>query len=52
MIAATGDGIDAAEIAGLLSGCELTDEEMAAGFAGLPDPFQLDTAPALTPHSN
>jgi G3E family GTPase len=52
VIAATGDGIDAVEIAGLLSGCELTDAEMAAGFAGLPDPFQLDTAPQLTPHSN
>lgn len=52
VIAATGEGIDAAEIAGLLSGCELTDAEMAAGFAGLPDPFQLDTSPHLTPHSN
>ena len=49
VIAATGDGIDAAEIAGLLAGCELTDEEMASGFAGLVDPFQLDTAPQLTP---
>ena len=52
VIAATGEGIDAAEIAGLLSGCELTDAEMAAGFAGLPDPFQLDPAPPLSPHSN
>jgi G3E family GTPase len=51
VIAATGDGIDAAEIAGLLAGCELTDEEMASGFAGLADPFQLESAPQLTPHS-
>jgi G3E family GTPase len=51
VIAATGDGINAAEMAGLLAGCELTDEEMAGGFAGLADPFQLDTASELTPHS-
>lgn len=52
VIAATGDGIDAAEIAGLLAGCELTDEEMESGFAELADPFQLDSAPQLTPRSN
>ncbi|WP_066293972.1 GTP-binding protein [Arthrobacter sp. B6] len=45
VIAATGDGIDPAEIAGLLSACELTDAEMEAGFAGLPDPFELDHTP-------
>ena len=52
VIAATGDGINAAEIAGLLSGCELTDAEMDAGFAGLPDPFQLDPSTNLAPHTN
>lgn len=42
VLAATGEGMDPKEIAQLLSACELTDAEMAAGFAGLKDPFQLD----------
>jgi G3E family GTPase len=42
VLAATGEDIDPAEIAQLLAGCELTDAEMDAGFAGLADPFQLD----------
>ena len=52
VIAATGEGLDPAKIAGLLAGCELTDEEMDAGFAGLADPFQLDPAQHLARHSN
>ncbi|MCU1516025.1 MAG: GTPase [Pseudarthrobacter sp.] len=52
VIAATGEGLDAAEIVGLLAGCELTDAEMDAGFAALADPFQLDSAQHVTPHSN
>lgn len=42
VLAATGEGMDPGEIAQLLAGCELTDAEMEAGFAGLTDPFQLD----------
>ena len=41
ILAVTGEDIDAAEIARLLADCELTDAEMAAGFAGLDDPFGL-----------
>ena len=41
VLAVTGEDIDAAEIARLLADCELTDAEMAAGFAGLDDPFGL-----------
>lgn len=40
-LAVTGEDIDAAEIGRLLADCELTDAEMAAGFAGLDDPFGL-----------
>ena len=42
VLAATGEDMDPGEIAQLLAGCELTDAEMEAGFAGLTDPFQLD----------
>ncbi len=45
VLAATGEGMDPAEIARLLSACELTDAEMEAGFAGLTDPFKLEPAP-------
>lgn len=41
VLAATGEDIDPEEIARLLTGCELTDAEMEAGFAGLSDPFGL-----------
>jgi G3E family GTPase len=41
VIAATGEGIDSAEIARLLAGCELTDAEMEAEHAELNDPFHL-----------
>lgn len=44
ILAVTGEDIDAAEIARLLDDCELTDTEMAAGFAGLDDPFGLTPA--------
>jgi G3E family GTPase len=43
VLAATGEDIDPAEIAQLLAGCELTDVEMNAGFAGLNDPFGLNS---------
>jgi G3E family GTPase len=46
VLAATGEGMDPAEIEQLLSACELTDEEMEDGFAGLADPFRLDPAPS------
>lgn len=43
VLAVTGEDIDAAEITRLLADCELTDAEIAAGFAGLHDPFGLTT---------
>lgn len=52
VIAATGEGIDPREIAELIAGCELTDAEMEAGFAGLTDPFQLDPGPEPASHLN
>jgi hypothetical protein len=41
IIAATGEGLDAAEFERLLDSCRLTDEELAAGGIGLHDPFGL-----------
>lgn len=43
VLALTGEDIDAAEITRLLADCELTDAEIAAGFADLDDPFGLTT---------
>lgn len=40
VLAITGEDVDAAEIAGLLAACQMTDAEMAAG-AVWPDPFHL-----------
>ncbi|MFC9353147.1 GTP-binding protein [Arthrobacter sp. NPDC057013] len=40
-LAATGEDLDADEIAQLLASCELTDAEMAAGLELLDDPFGL-----------
>ncbi|MEX5303214.1 GTP-binding protein [Kocuria sabuli] len=42
-LAATGEGMDAAEFARLLSWCELTEAEMMSGTTGLADPFDLNT---------
>jgi G3E family GTPase len=41
IVAFTGDELDAAEIAELLSGCELTEAEMASSEDSFPDPFGL-----------
>ena len=41
VIAATGEHLDPAELARLLEDCQLTDAEMDAGPAGLPDPFDF-----------
>lgn len=43
VICATGEDLDPAEFEHLLRGCELTDEELAAG-GDLPDPFGLTAA--------
>lgn len=42
ILAATGENIDPAELAALLAGCELTDAEMAAGYAPPANPFEPD----------
>jgi hypothetical protein len=41
VLAATGEDLDAAEIARLLTACQLTEAEMRSGIAGLTDPFGL-----------
>lgn len=41
VIVATGEHLDPAEITRLLEDCQLTDAEMAAGPADLPDPFDF-----------
>ncbi|WP_026556473.1 GTP-binding protein [Arthrobacter sp. 35W] len=47
VLAITGDDVDAAEIAGLLRACQLTDSEMASGET-MPNPFHLNQ-PTETP---
>ncbi|MDV8147037.1 GTP-binding protein [Arthrobacter sp. B10-11] len=42
VLAVTGDDVDAAEIAALLTACELSDAEMASAAASFPDPFSLN----------
>lgn len=42
VLAVTGNDVDAAQIAALLTECELTDAEMAASAASFDDPFQLN----------
>lgn len=49
VLAITGDDVDAAEIAALLTACELTEDEMAAG--PFPDPFNLDQPAETTQRS-
>ncbi|WP_253908419.1 GTP-binding protein [Arthrobacter sp. H41] len=41
VLAATGEGMDPAEINRLLTSCELTDAEMMAGHDSFTDPFDL-----------
>lgn len=48
VLAVTGDDVDAAEIAALLTACELTDAEMTSGAGSFQDPFDLDQ-PTETP---
>ncbi|GAB3536196.1 GTP-binding protein [Arthrobacter tecti] len=43
VLAVTGEEIDADEIRALITGCELTDAEMAAGAEAFSDPFNLKT---------
>lgn len=38
-----GDDVDAEEIRALLDGCALSEAEMRLGFAGLEDPFELES---------
>ncbi|GAP57518.1 putative metal chaperone YciC [Arthrobacter sp. Hiyo1] len=38
-----GDDVDAAEIRSLLDACALSEAEMRLGFAGLEDPFELES---------
>lgn len=47
VLAVTGDDIDPAEIAALLTACELSEAEMTSGAASFPDPFAL-TLPTET----
>jgi G3E family GTPase len=42
VLAVTSDDVDAAEIAVLLSGCELTDAEMSLAATSFDDPFELN----------
>lgn len=42
VLAVTGDEADAAEVAALLTACELSEAEMLSGTAPFPDPFGLD----------
>lgn len=42
VLAVTGDEADAAEVAALLTACELSEAEMLSGTAPFPDPFGLN----------
>jgi G3E family GTPase len=52
VLAVTGDDVDPAEIAALLTGCELTEAELAAGPGGINDPFGLKQNTESTQRSN
>ena len=52
VLAFTGDDIDAAEIAELLSACELSEAEMAAASDSFPDPFDLNETTETSQRSN
>ncbi|GAA1116721.1 GTP-binding protein [Citricoccus alkalitolerans] len=43
VISATGEDLDAVDIARLLTDCQLTEDEMKSGFTALADPFGLHT---------
>jgi G3E family GTPase len=52
VLAVTGEDVDAAEIAGLLAACELTEAEMASGAASFHDPFDLNQSSETPLRSN
>jgi G3E family GTPase len=52
VLAVTGDDVDAAEIAALLTGCELTEAEMASSPGAINDPFDLDRTTETTQRRN
>lgn len=52
VLAVTGDDVDAAEIAALLTGCELTEAEMALSPGAINDPFDLNRTTETTQRSN
>jgi G3E family GTPase len=52
VLAITGEDVDAAEIAALLTACELTEAEMAPGAASFPDPFDLNQSTETPLRSN
>jgi G3E family GTPase len=52
VLAVTGDDVDAAEIAALLTGCELTEAEMASSLGTVNDPFDLNLTTETTQRSN
>lgn len=52
VLAFTGDDVDAAEIAALLSSCELSDAEMATAADVFPDPFQFHETTETSQRSN
>lgn len=52
ILAFTGDDIDAAEIADLLSTCELSEAEMASAAESFPDPFHLTETTDTSQRSN
>jgi hypothetical protein len=52
VLAVTGDDVDAAEVAALLTGCELTDAEMASSPGTVNDPYDLNRTTETTQRSN
>jgi G3E family GTPase len=52
VLAITGEDVDAAEIAALLTACELTDAEMASSPGTIKDPFDLNQSTETPLRSN
>ncbi|MEW1808346.1 GTP-binding protein [Pseudarthrobacter sp. NPDC080039] len=52
VLAVTGDEVDAAEIAALLTACELTEAEMAGSPESIQDPFELNRTTETTSRRN
>ncbi|WP_410556670.1 GTP-binding protein [Arthrobacter globiformis] len=52
VLAVTGDDVDATEIAALLRGCELTEEEITSSPGTITDPFNLKPTTEATQRSN